>query len=70
MLQKLKLKIKNFACREFKRTVAKTYPENWQMYVVANPNMKIRTTYQKFKTKDHLVKMQNKALETYNEFDL
>jgi hypothetical protein len=71
---KIKIKNKEFwkfvACREFKRTVAKTYPENWQMYVVANPNMKIRTTYQKFKTKDHLVKMQNKALETYNEFDL
>ena len=70
------IKIKNkeywkfVACREFKRAVAKTYPENWNMYVAVNPNMKIRTAYQKFKTRDRAIKLQNEALTTYNEFDI
>jgi len=58
------------ACREFKRTVAKTYPENWNMYAPVEPNTKIRLTYQKIVRKDFAIKLQNKALETYNEFDL
>ena len=33
------------ACREFKRSVAKQYPENWQMYVEANPQTKLQYTY-------------------------
>jgi hypothetical protein len=71
-----KIKIKNkeywkfVACREFKRSVAKTYPENWNMYVAVDPTEKIRKTYQKFKTRQIALKLQSKALETYNEFDL
>ena len=68
-----KIKIKNkeywkfVACREFKRSVAKTYPENWNMYVAVDPTEKIRKTYQKFKTKEVALKLQKGALETYNE---
>jgi len=50
--------------------VAKSYPENWNMYAAIEPNTKIRLTYQKSLKKDYAIKKQNEALETYNEFDL
>ena len=58
------------ACREFKRNVAKTYPENWNMYVVVDPKTKIRLAYSKTLYKDKKLKETEHALETYNEFDL
>lgn len=58
------------ACREFKRAVAKTYPENWNMYVAVDPNTKIRKTYQKAMKKTYAQMMDKKTLETYNEFDI
>ena len=71
---KIKMKNKEFwsfvACREFKRSVAKSYPENWNMYAAIEPNTKIRLTYQKSLKKDYAIKKQNESLETYNEFDL
>jgi hypothetical protein len=58
------------ACREFKRNVSKTYPENWNMYVIVNPKTKIRLAYSKTLYKDKKVKETEDALENYNEFDL
>lgn len=58
------------ASREFKRSVAKSYPENWNIYVVVDATTKLRQTYQKSMQKDYLLKKQSEALETYNEFDL
>jgi len=58
------------ACREFKRNVAKTYPENWNMYVVVDPKRKIRLAYSKTLYRDKKLKDTKHALETYNEFDL
>jgi hypothetical protein len=62
------------ACRNFKRLVAKTYPENWQMYITVDPNIRLHSQYNKEVTKasykDFMQKKTNKALETYNEFDL
>lgn len=58
------------ACREFKRNVAKTYPENWNMYVVVDPRTKIRLAYSKVLYKDKKNKETAVALKTYNEFDL
>ena len=58
------------ASREFKRAVAKTYPENWNIYVVVDATTKLRLTYQKSMQKDFVLKKQKEALETYNEFDL
>lgn len=72
----LKHKMKNrefwsfVACREFKRAVAKTYPENWNIYVAVNPTTKLRLTYQKTVLKEMDLKKQKKALESYNDFDL
>jgi hypothetical protein len=58
------------ACREFKRNVAKTYPENWNMYVVVDPNTKIRLAYSKVLYKDKKAKETLVALKNYNEFEL
>lgn len=71
---KIKMKNKEFwkfiACREFKRTVAKTYPENWNMYVVVDPHMKIRATYQKIKKKEYAQKKEQQQLQNYNDLEL
>lgn len=71
---KIKMKNKEYwkfvACREFKRAVARTYPENWNMYVAVDPRTKIRETYQKVLKRDYAQKMSKKNLETYNEFDI
>ena len=71
-----KHKIKNrefwsfVACREFKRAVAKSYPENWNMYVAVDATTKLRLTYQKTVLKEMILKKQKKSLETYNDFEL
>ena len=58
------------ACREFKRAVSKNYPENWNMYVVVNATTKLRKTYQKTVSRNIAVMKENKALKSYNEFEL
>ena len=58
------------ACREFKRSVAKTYPENWNMYVAVDPTKKLRLIYQNTVFKNMFKAKQDKALENYNEFNL
>lgn len=55
------------ACREFKRTVAKVYPENWNLYVQVEPTKKLRDKYKK---KVYAEKMNKERLIDYNEFDL
>jgi hypothetical protein len=71
---KLKMKNREFwgftACREFKRAVAKSYPENWNMYVEILPGAKIDKVYNSAMYKDFLKKSQDKALKNYNEFDI
>jgi hypothetical protein len=72
----LKHKMKNrefwkfVACREFKRSVAKTYPENWNMYAVAEPSKKFKLDYQNIAYKNFIEAKTEKELNTYNEFDL
>ena len=58
------------ACREFKRSVAKTYPENWNTYVVVDANQRLKLTYNKAVYKEIKLKETTRALENYNEFDL
>lgn len=58
------------ACREFKRKVSKTYPENWNMYLVVDPTTKLRQTYQKATFKNAMLEKTKKELKTYNEFDI
>lgn len=58
------------ACRDFKRSVAKAYPENWNMYLVVEPKAKIKLAYDKAKYKDYKATETKRALENYNEFEL
>lgn len=58
------------ACREFKRSVAKSYPENWNMYLQVVSKAKIDKVYNSAIYKDYLNKVKNKALKSYNEFDI
>ncbi len=58
------------ACREFKRSVAKAYPENWNMYIVVDPNKKLKLDYQKLSYKHSLANKTAKELKQYNEFEL
>ena len=58
------------ASREFKRSVAKSYPENWNMYIAVTATKQTKTAYSKQLYKDMKLKETAKALEKYNEFDL
>lgn len=58
------------ACRDFKRTVAKTYPENWNTYIVVDATQRLKVAYNKAVYKEIKLKETTKALENYNEFDL
>lgn len=49
------------AIRDFKRTVAKEYPKNWQKYIFMKNRYKVAHLY-----KD---KIDSKQLESYNEFE-
>ena len=72
----LKHKMKNrefwgfVACRDFKRAVAKSYPENWNMYLVVEPTRKIKLN----NTRNYLASSAKlkeiESLKHYNEFDL
>ena len=71
-----KYKIKNrefwsfVACRDFKRLVAKTYPENWNMYMTIEPTKKIKQEYTKTAYKDYMKSKTEEQLKSYNEFDI
>lgn len=58
------------ACRDFKRAVAKSYPENWPTYIVVDPTQKIKLNYQKAYYKDLMQKKEQEVLKTYNDFEL
>jgi len=53
------------ACRNFKRAVAKSYPENWTMYVQVDSHRKMRNTYTAI-----TLRHRKEGLANYNEFDL
>ena len=58
------------ACRDFKRSVAKSYPENWMMYIEADHKIKLQWAYKRSLYKETKARETNIALKTYNEFDL
>jgi hypothetical protein len=72
----LKHKMKNrefwgfVACREFKRAVAKAYPENWNMYIVVEPTRKIKLNSTRNYLASSAKKQETEGLKHYNEFDL
>lgn len=72
----LKHKIKNreywtfVACRNFKRSVAKAFSENWNNYIVIDSTKKIKLNNQKEFLKNKSQKIQIEKLKSYNEFDI
>jgi hypothetical protein len=58
------------ACRNFKRTVAKTYPENWNMYIVVDATKKLNLTYSNTVYRDRKNKEADLALKQYNDSNL
>ena len=57
-------------CRNFTRATSKAYKENWKMYVMVDKNFKASMMYIRSIKKDYAVKLANKKLSSYNEFDL
>ena len=58
------------ACREFKRSVARTYAENWNMYIAVDSTKKLNALYSKSYFKNKMEYETKKALKNYNEFDI
>jgi hypothetical protein len=58
------------ALRDFKRSVARTYPQNWKQYVVVDNLTQISRLFRKYIVKDILEKKDEEVLKTYDEFDL
>jgi hypothetical protein len=58
------------ACRNFKRSVAKNFPENWMMYVSVESSKKMRKTYTGIVLKEMRQKQTQSKLGDYKEFDL
>lgn len=72
----LKHKMKNrefwsfTACRDFKRSVAKSYPENWNIYLVVEPTKKIKLNNAINYLVNATKRKDKESLKTYNEFDI
>jgi len=58
------------ACRDFKRNVSKSYPENWNMYLVVDPTQRLKLSHTKRTYIEFMNKKTENSLKTYNEFDL
>ena len=56
--------------RDFKRTVAKTYPLQWKKYIVVDNMTKVSRLFRKQIATNYNIKKSNIALETYDEFDM
>jgi hypothetical protein len=58
------------ATRDFSRTVAATYPENWKRYMEVDPNLRINALYRKHMARDMMKAKAEELLKMYNEFDM
>jgi hypothetical protein len=58
------------ACRDFKRSVAKAYPENWNIYIVVEPTRKIKLQNTKNYLNNSDRHKEKEGLKHYNEFEL
>lgn len=56
--------------RQFKRTVAKTYPENWKMYIQVDHTLKISSLFRKAKAREYFKADQQRQLQEYNDLDI
>lgn len=56
--------------RDFKRSVAHAYPQQWKMYVMVDNNTKISRLFRLYKYKEYKKEEDQTLLETYDEFNL
>jgi hypothetical protein len=56
--------------RDFKRTVAHTYPQEWKKYVQVDNLVKVSLLFRKQKFKDFKKQETAQLLEEYDEFNL
>lgn len=56
--------------RQFKRTVAKTYPENWKTYIQVDHTLKISALFRKAKVREYYKAEQERKLQEYNDLDI
>lgn len=57
------------ATRAFKRAVAKTYPENWKIFIQVENGRNISKYVKKSKKKDYFIKQSSKPIDdNYDEF--
>lgn len=56
--------------RIFKRSVAKSYPENYTIYKHVEPLQRIQRTYTKQKQKEFAIEVSKRKLEDFNELEL
>ena len=57
-------------CRNFKRHVARTYPENWPKYVKIANTLKVSKLYYALTVKSYQEQIDKNNIEFYNEFDI
>lgn len=57
------------ANREFKRAVAKNYPEKWKMYIEVDPYIKISSLFRNKLYHIERTEKDQEGLKTYNEFE-
>lgn len=58
------------ALRDFKRSVAKAYPNHWKKYVVVDNLIKVSRLFRGHLYKDKIEKETELLLEDYDEFDM
>lgn len=56
--------------RQFKRGVAKTFPDNWKRYMLIDHTLKISALYRKQKARNYMIKKTKEDLQTYNDLDI
>jgi len=56
--------------REYKRAISKQYPKNWKKYIMIEDMYNIVKNYKKARSKHYFAESTERAVQTYNEFDL
>lgn len=55
--------------RDFKRSVAHTYPKEWKKYLLVDKDQQVSKLFRKEKNKEYAKKESIKKLDQYDEFD-
>lgn len=56
--------------RQFKRGVAKAFPENWKRYMMIDHTLKISALYRKQKAKEYVIQKTKEQLKSYNDLEI